>query len=114
MVCMTAFEYMACMLLSPCCRDDYFLYSVILPVHHIHCLDSFDQLCLTLILSSGCLKELVVTLVVPVLVGMNPEEGNLPRPPTMDQVLMEIERNRRDSHALPEVIARNSTQQRNE
>src|SRR3982751_2405439 len=32
----------------------------------------------------------------------------------MAQVLMEIEKNRRDSHALLEVIARNSTQQRNE
>src|SRR3954467_1396907 len=46
--------------------------------------------------------------------GNEPEEGNLPPPPSMAQVLMEIERNRRDSHALLEVIARNSTQQRNE
>src|SRR3954468_19609723 len=71
MVCMTACEYMAFMLFSPFCRDDYFLYSVIFSVHHIHCLESFDQLCFTLILSSGCLKELVDTLVVPMLVGMN-------------------------------------------
>src|SRR3954464_8416227 len=32
----------------------------------------------------------------------------------MAQVLMEVERNRIDSHALLEVIARNTTQQRNE
>src|SRR3954464_6376622 len=81
MVCMTACEYMACMLLSPCCQDDYFLYSVILPVHHIHCLDSFDQLFLTLILSSGCLKELVVTLVVPMIVGMNRRKAIFHRHP---------------------------------
>src|SRR4051812_29625716 len=42
------------------------------------------------------------------------EEGNLPPPPTMAQVLMEVEKNRRDSHHLLEVIARNTTQQRNE
>src|SRR3954468_10782138 len=71
MVCMTACEYMAFMLLLPCCRDEYFLYSMILPVHHIQCLESFDQLCLTSILSSGCLKELVETLAVPMLVGMS-------------------------------------------
>src|SRR4051812_5804994 len=46
--------------------------------------------------------------------GNEQEEGNLPRPPTMPQVLMEVERNRRDSHHLHEVIARNTTQQRNE
>src|SRR3954462_13035800 len=46
--------------------------------------------------------------------GNEQEEGNLPPSPSMAQVLMEIERNRRDSHALLEVIARNSTQQRNE
>src|SRR4051812_13016458 len=46
--------------------------------------------------------------------GNEPEEGNLPPPPTMAQVLMEVERNRRDSHHLLEVIARNTTQQRNE
>ena len=46
--------------------------------------------------------------------GNEQEEDNLPPPPSMAQVLMEIERNRRDSHALLEVIARNSTQQRNE
>src|SRR4051812_16898758 len=44
----------------------------------------------------------------------DPEGSGLPPPPTMAQVPMEIERNRRDSHALLEVIARNSTQQRNE
>src|ERR1041384_1554937 len=52
----------ACMLLSPCCHDDYFLYSVILPVHHIHCLSSCNQLCLTCFLFSGCLMELVASL----------------------------------------------------
>src|SRR3954464_7060427 len=46
--------------------------------------------------------------------GNEQEEDNLPPPPTMAQVLMEIEKNHRDSHALLEVIARNSTQQRNE
>ena len=38
----------------------------------------------------------------------DPEGSSLPPPPTMAQVLMEVERNRRDSHALLEVIARNS------
>src|SRR3954463_4280419 len=52
----------ACVLLSPCCLDDYSLYSVILPVHHVHCLNSCNQLCLTLILSSGCLTGPVVSL----------------------------------------------------
>src|SRR3954453_11622297 len=46
--------------------------------------------------------------------GNNQEEDNLPPPPTMTQVLMEVERNRRDSQTLLEVIARNTTQQRNE
>ena len=46
--------------------------------------------------------------------GNEQEEGNLPPPPTMAQVLMEVERNCRDSHHLLEVIARNTTQQRNE
>src|SRR3954470_19417768 len=46
--------------------------------------------------------------------GSDPEEGNLPPPPTMAQVLMEVERNRRDSHHLLEIIAHNTTQQRNE
>src|SRR3954471_21019934 len=46
--------------------------------------------------------------------GNEQEEGNLPPPPTMAQVLMEVERNRRDSHHLLEVIACNTTQQRNE
>src|SRR4051812_16146310 len=44
----------------------------------------------------------------------DPEGSGLPPPPTMAQVLMEVERNRRDSHALLEFIARNTTQQRNE
>src|SRR3954463_15204103 len=46
--------------------------------------------------------------------GNGPEEGDLPPPPTMAQVLMEVERNRRDSHQLLQVIAQNSAQQRNE
>src|SRR3954466_3017880 len=46
--------------------------------------------------------------------GNEPEEGDLPPPPTMAQVLMEVERNRRDSHELLGVIARNTAQQRNE
>ena len=46
--------------------------------------------------------------------GNDPEEGNLPPPPTMAQVLMEIERNRRDSHQLLEVIARGVAQPCNE
>src|SRR3954462_11955420 len=103
----------ACMLLSPCCLDDYSLYSVTLPVHPIHCLNSckstlFD-IDLVFRMSRGTRGQL----------GRNqghddPEGSGLPPPPTMAQVLMEIERNRRDSHALLEVIARNSTQQRNE
>src|SRR3954468_14814834 len=113
MVCMTACVYMACMLLSPCCQADYFLYSVILPVHHIHCLNSVYQLCLTLILSfrmsQGTRGQLGRNQ------GRNDPEGSeLPPPPTMAQVLMEVERNRRDSHHLLEVIARNTTQQCNE
>ena len=46
--------------------------------------------------------------------GNDPEEGNLPPPPTMAHVLMEVERNHRDSQQLLEVIARNTAQQRNE
>src|SRR3954467_800688 len=46
--------------------------------------------------------------------GNNQEEDNLPPPPMMAQVLMEVESNRRDSHHLLEVIARNTTQQRNQ
>src|SRR4051812_41264366 len=52
--------------------------------------------------------------------GRNQDRGNdlegsvLPPPPTMAQVIMEVERNRIDSHHLMEVIARNTTQQRNE
>src|ERR1041385_2273699 len=46
--------------------------------------------------------------------GNDPKEGNLPPSPTMAQVLMEVERNRRYSHELLGVIARNTTQQRNE
>src|SRR4051812_11752564 len=44
----------------------------------------------------------------------DPKGSQLPPPPTMAQVMMEVERNHRDSHHLLEVIARNSTQQRNE
>src|SRR4051812_30050687 len=103
----------ACILLSPCCHDDYFLYSVILPVHHIHSLNSckptlFD-IDLVFRMSHGTRGQL----------GRHqghddPEGRGLPPPPTMAQALMEIDRNRRDSHALQEAIARNSTQQRNE
>src|SRR3954466_14703901 len=46
--------------------------------------------------------------------GNDQEEGNLSPPPTMAQVLMEVERNRRDSHHLLEVIACYTTQQRYE
>src|SRR3954471_22454864 len=46
--------------------------------------------------------------------GNDPEQGNLPPPPTMAQVLMEVKRNRRDSHQLVETIARQIAQQRNE
>src|ERR1043165_1396938 len=46
--------------------------------------------------------------------GNDQEEDNLPPPPTMAQVLMEVEKNRRDSHHLLEVIARKTTPQRNE
>src|SRR3954466_906437 len=113
MACMTACVYIACMLLSPCCQDNYFLYFVILPVHHIHCLNSFNQLCLTLILSfrmsQGTRGQLGRNK------GRNDPEGSeLPPPITMAQVLMEVERNRRDSHHLLEVIAHNTTQQCNE
>src|ERR1043165_4402343 len=92
----------ACVLLSPCCQDDYFLYSVILPVHHIHCLNSFYQLCLTLILSfrmsHGTRGQLGRNQ------GRNDPKGSeLAPPPTMAQVLMEVERNCRDSHHLLEV-----------
>src|SRR4051812_41889154 len=110
---MTTCVYMTYMLLSPCCQDDYFLYSVILPVHHIHCLNSFYQLCLTLILSCRMSQGTRGQL------GRNqgrndPEGSELPPPPTMAQVLMEVERNRRDSHHLLEVIACNTTRQHNE
>ena len=40
--------------------------------------------------------------------GNVPEEGDLPPPPTMAQVLLEVEINQRDSHELLEVIARNT------
>src|SRR4051812_39929600 len=46
--------------------------------------------------------------------GNDPEGSELPPRPTMAQVLMEVERNCRDSHHLLEVIACNTTQQRNE
>src|SRR4051812_31044328 len=112
MVCMTPCVYMACMLLSPCCQDDYFLYSVILPVHSIHCWNSFNQLCLTLILSFRMSQGTRGQLGHAHARRNDPEEGDPPPAPTMDQVLMEVERNRRDSHQLLEVIARNTTQQR--
>src|SRR3954468_16671055 len=89
------------------------MYSVILPVHHIHCFNSckstlFD-LDLVFRMSQGTRGQLGRNQ------GRDDPEGNrLPSPPTMIQVLMEVERNRRDSHALLEVIARNTTQQRNE
>src|SRR3954462_7225010 len=100
MVCMPACEYMACMLLSPCCQDDYFLYSVILRVHHIHCLNSFNQLCLTLILSFRMSQGTRGQLGGNQGHGNYPEGRELPPPPMMGQVLMEVERNRRDSHHL--------------
>src|SRR3954462_6313491 len=81
MVCMTACVYIACMLLSPCCQDDYFLYSVILPVHHIHCLNSFNQLCVTLILSFRMSQGTCGHLGRAHARGNDPEEGNLPRWP---------------------------------
>src|SRR3954466_13949885 len=114
MVCMTACVYISCTLLSPCCQDDYFLYSVILPVHHIHCLGSSNQLCLTLVFTFRMSQGTRGQLGRAQGRGNEQEEGNLPPPPTMAQVLMEVERNRRDSHHLLEVIARNTTQQRNE
>src|SRR4051812_42030658 len=46
--------------------------------------------------------------------GNEPEEGDLPPSPTMAQVLLEVERNRRESHEILEVIARNTAPQRNE
>src|SRR4051812_5105 len=46
--------------------------------------------------------------------GNDPEGSELPLALTMAQVLMEVERNRRDSDRLMEVIVRNTTQQRNE
>src|SRR3954469_6660305 len=46
--------------------------------------------------------------------GNEPEEGDLPPPPTMAQVIMEVERNRRDSHELLGVIAQDTAQQQNE
>ena len=114
MACMTACVYMACMLLSPCCKDDYFMYSVILPIHHIHCLNSCNStlfdIDLVFRMSQGTRGRL----------GQNqggrndPEGSELPPPPTMAQVLMEVERNHRDSHHVLEVIAHNTTQQRNE
>src|ERR1041385_7914076 len=114
MVCMTACEYMAFMLLSPCCQDDYFICSVILPIPSIPCLDSSNQLCLTLVLTFRMSQGTRGQLGHAHGRGNEPKEGNLPPPPTMAQVLMEVERNRRDSHHLLEVIAHNTTQQRNE
>src|SRR3954467_10296502 len=113
MACMTACVYKAYTLLSPFCQDDYFLYFVILPVHHIHWLNSFYQLFLTLILSfrmsQGTRGQLGRNQ------GWNDPEGSeLPPPPTMAQLLMEVERKLIDSHHLLEVIARNTSRQRNE
>src|SRR3954465_3046962 len=113
MACMTACVYMAFLLFLPCCQDDYFLYSVILPVHHIHFLNSYKStlfdIDLVFRMSQGTRGQLGRNQ------GQNDPEGSeLPRPPTMAQVLMEVERNCRDSHHLLEVIARNTTQQRNE
>src|SRR3954463_7880544 len=113
-VCMTTCEYMACMLLSPCFQDDYFLCSVILPVPSIPCLDSSNQLCLTLVFTFRMSQGTRGQLGCAHGCGNDPEEGNLPPPPTMAQVLTEVERNRRDSHQFLEVIPRNTTQQRNE
>src|SRR4051812_48783201 len=113
MVCMTACEYMACMLLSPCCQDDYF--QLCNPSStSIPCLDSPNQLCLTLVFTFRMSQGTRGQLGRAQGRGNEQEEGNLPPPPTMAQVLMEVERNRRDSHHLMEVIARNTTQQRNE
>src|SRR4051812_22484016 len=111
---MTTCVYMTYMLLSPCCQDDYFLYSVILPVHHSHCLNSFYRLCLALILSFRMSQGTRGQLGRNQDRGNDPEGSGLPLPPMMAQVLMEVERNRKDSHHLLEVIARNTTQQRNE
>src|ERR1043165_7436342 len=110
MVCMTACVYISCMLLSPCYQDDYFLYSVILPVHSIHCLNSFNQLYLTLILSFRMSQGTRGQLGRAHARGNDPEERDLPPPPTMAQVLIEVERNRRDSHHLLQVIAQNTAQ----
>src|ERR1043165_6172532 len=71
MVGMTACEYMACMLLSPCCQDDYFLCSVILPVLPTLFRLSKSTLFDFCFSPSGCLKESVASLVVPMVVGMN-------------------------------------------
>src|ERR1041384_4167595 len=113
MACMTACVYMAFLLFLPYFQDDYFLYSLILPIHHIHWLNSckstlFD-IDLVFRMSQGTRGQL----------GRNqgrddPEGSGLLPPPTMAQVLMEVERNRRDAHALLEVIARNTAHQRNE
>src|ERR1041385_4221285 len=70
MVCMTACEYMACMLLSPCCQDDYFLCAVILPVPSIPCLGSSNQLFLTLVFTLRMSQGTRASLVVPMVVGM--------------------------------------------
>src|SRR3954464_6002901 len=103
---------MAFMLLSPCCQDDYFLYYVIPPCTSYPLVRLFRSTLfdfdLVFRMSQGTRGHLGRAHAR----GNEPEEGNLPPPPTMAQVLMEIERNRRDSHALLEVIARNSTQQR--
>lgn len=43
-----------------------------------------------------------------------PNEEELPPPPSMDQVLLEVERNRRDATRLLECIEQNTTRQHNE
>src|SRR3954468_17645285 len=95
---MTACVFIAGLFLSPCFQDYYFLCSVILPVPSIPCLDSSNQLCLTLVLTFRMSQGTRGQLGRAHGRGNDPEEGNLPPPPTMAQVLMEVERNRRDSH----------------
>src|SRR3954462_13212675 len=72
------------------------------------------QLCLTLTLSFRMSQGTRAHLGRAQARGDDPEEGNLPPSPTIAQVLMEVERNRRNSHELLGVIARNIAQQRNE
>ena len=92
----------------------YFLYHVILPVHSAPCLESSIQLGLTMMLSFRMSQGTRGNANHALAHGNDPKEGNLPPPPTMDQVLMDVERNRRDCHQLLETIVRNTAQQRNE